>query len=107
MIALLRRQLRHTGLILGSFRGNTRGCIITEPLWGIPFNLYIAYSSLYMLALGGGNPQHRTNRPHLLDLPVGRRHQAAEAGAPLHVDTGGGHARRRRVSLQDGLNRLQ
>jgi MFS family permease len=37
---------------LGSLRGNPRGCVYTEPLWGIPFNLYTPYVSVYMLALG-------------------------------------------------------
>lgn len=35
-----------------SLRGNPRGCVYTEPLWGIPFNLYAPYISVYMLALG-------------------------------------------------------
>jgi MFS family permease len=33
-------------------KGNARGCVYTEPLWGIPFNLYAPYVSVYMLALG-------------------------------------------------------
>lgn len=33
-------------------RGNARACIYTEPLWGIPYNLYIPYVSVYMLAFG-------------------------------------------------------
>ena len=33
-------------------RGNARACIFTEPLWGIPYNLYIPYVSVYMLAFG-------------------------------------------------------
>jgi len=37
---------------LKSLRGNPRGCVYTEPLWGIPFNLYSPYVSIYMLALG-------------------------------------------------------
>jgi len=37
---------------LKSLRGNARGCVYTEPLWGIPFNLYAPYVSVYMLALG-------------------------------------------------------
>lgn len=37
---------------LKNLRGNPRGCVYTEPLWGIPFNLYIPYVSIYMLALG-------------------------------------------------------
>lgn len=36
-------------------RGNQRACILTEPLWGIPFNLFTPYLSVYMLALGVGD----------------------------------------------------
>ncbi len=32
--------------------GNSRACIYTEPLWGIPYSLYVPYMSVYMLALG-------------------------------------------------------
>lgn len=35
-----------------SLRGNARGCVFTEPLWGIPFNLYAPYHSVYMRAFG-------------------------------------------------------
>ncbi|MFZ6028097.1 MAG: MFS transporter [Chloroflexota bacterium] len=37
---------------LRDLKGNPRACVYTEPLWGIPYNLYIPYASLYMLALG-------------------------------------------------------
>lgn len=37
---------------LKNLRGNPRGCVYTEPLWGIPFNLYSPYVSIYMIALG-------------------------------------------------------
>jgi len=37
---------------LRGLRGNPRGCVYTEPLWGIPFNLYAPYVSIYMVALG-------------------------------------------------------
>lgn len=37
---------------LRNLRGNARGAVFTEPLWGIPFNLFAPYVSLYMLALG-------------------------------------------------------
>jgi MFS family permease len=37
---------------LKSLTGNPRGCVYTEPLWGIPFNLYAPYISIYMIALG-------------------------------------------------------
>ena len=36
---------------LKNLRGNPRACVYTEPLWGIPFNLYSPYVSIYMLAL--------------------------------------------------------
>jgi MFS family permease len=35
-----------------SLEGNPRACVWTEPLWGIPFQLYAPYASLYMMALG-------------------------------------------------------
>lgn len=37
---------------LAGLRGNTRACVYTEPLWGVPYNLFVPYASLYMLALG-------------------------------------------------------
>ena len=37
---------------LRRLRGNSRGCVYSEPLWGIPFNLYAPYVSVYMLSLG-------------------------------------------------------
>src|SRR5579862_8467493 len=37
---------------LRNLRGNARGAVLTEPLWGIPFNLYAPYVSIYMVALG-------------------------------------------------------
>jgi MFS family permease len=42
---------------LKSLRGNPRGCVYTEPLWGIPYNLYAPYVSVYMLALGLSDKQ--------------------------------------------------
>ncbi len=33
-------------------RGNQRACIWLEPLWGVPYNLYIPYFTLYMTQLG-------------------------------------------------------
>jgi len=42
---------------LKSLTGNPRGCVYTEPLWGIPFNLYAPYVSIYMLALGLSDKQ--------------------------------------------------
>lgn len=37
---------------LRSLTGNPRACVYTEPLWGIPFNLYAPYISIYMIAIG-------------------------------------------------------
>ena len=46
--------LRNHSLIrtLVGLTGNPRGCVYTEPLWGIPFNLYTPYVSVFMVALG-------------------------------------------------------
>jgi MFS family permease len=48
-MVLAEHSLIHT---LKHLRGNARGCVLTEPLWGIPFNLYGPYVSIYMLAFG-------------------------------------------------------
>ncbi len=37
---------------LRNLRGNIRGIVLTEPMWGIPYNLFAPYVSVYMLALG-------------------------------------------------------
>lgn len=37
---------------LKDLKGNARGVVLTEPLWGIPYNLYAPFVSLYMLSLG-------------------------------------------------------
>ncbi len=37
---------------LRTLTGNARGCVYTEPLWGIPFNLFTPYASVYMVAIG-------------------------------------------------------
>jgi MFS family permease len=42
---------------LKNLSGNPRGCVYAEPLWGIPFNLYAPYVSIYMLALGLSDKQ--------------------------------------------------
>lgn len=51
---MFKHPLIHT---LKNLRGNVRGCVYTEALWGIPFNLYSPYVSVYMLALGLGDSQ--------------------------------------------------
>ena len=41
--------------MIGTFlhvKGNPRACLWTEPLWGIPYNLYAPYIALYMVGLG-------------------------------------------------------
>ncbi len=42
---------------LKNLKGNPRAAVLTEPLWGIPFNLYAPYASLYMLTLGVSDSQ--------------------------------------------------
>lgn len=37
---------------LVNLRGNSKACVLTEPLWGIPHTLYMPFVSVYMLALG-------------------------------------------------------
>lgn len=44
---------------LTELRGNVRACVYTEPLWGIPYNLYAPYASVYMRAF------------HLADSQIG------------------------------------
>lgn len=50
----LRQKLASNYMIhtLFSLKGNGRACIWTEPLWGIPYNLYVPYVALYMTAMG-------------------------------------------------------
>ncbi len=38
-------------------RGNQRACIYPEPLWGIPYNLYAPFATLFMYALGVNDAQ--------------------------------------------------
>ncbi|HEY5585754.1 MAG TPA: MFS transporter [Ruminiclostridium sp.] len=47
-------KFRNNHLISTLFqvKGNPRICLFTEPLWGIPYNLYIPFITLYMYALG-------------------------------------------------------
>ncbi len=37
---------------LRTLKGNQRACVITEPLWAVPNNLFIPFASIYMAALG-------------------------------------------------------
>ena len=48
------RLLRKNYLVDTFFRlkGNTKVCIWTEPLWGVPYNLYKPYITRFMIAMG-------------------------------------------------------
>jgi MFS family permease len=35
-----------------TLKGNERACLWTEPLWGIPYNLFIPFASVYMAGIG-------------------------------------------------------
>lgn len=37
---------------LRSLKGNQRACVVTEPLWVIPNNLFLPFVSMYMAAIG-------------------------------------------------------
>jgi MFS family permease len=52
-------QIRQNPLVvtLKNLQGNPRAIVYTEPLWGIPYNLYLPYASVYMLALGLSDAQ--------------------------------------------------
>lgn len=53
MLRLLRMTKKHPLInVLCELKGNPRICVLTEPLWGIPFNLYAPYVGLYMAGLG-------------------------------------------------------
>lgn len=38
-------------------KGNPKACVYTEPLWGIPYNLFIPFASIYMYAIGLSDSQ--------------------------------------------------
>lgn len=50
----LKKKLMSNYMIrtLFSLEGNGKSCIWLEPLWGIPYNLYLPYVALFMTALG-------------------------------------------------------
>jgi len=53
VMSLLKRVKKHT--LVNTFRSldsNSKAVVGTEPLWGIPFNLYIPFVSLYKATLG-------------------------------------------------------
>lgn len=53
-MAKLKAFLSRNQLVNALFNltGNARACIYTEPLWGVPVNLYVPLASKYMQALG-------------------------------------------------------
>lgn len=38
--------------MFGKIKGNARVCLLFEAMWVIPYNMFITYSSVYMLSLG-------------------------------------------------------
>jgi len=44
--------MRNMIKFLFALKGNAKACLLTEPLWGIPFNLYAPFITLYMYHLG-------------------------------------------------------
>lgn len=53
------RNIRQHPLVntLLNLEGNPRASVFTEPMWGIPFNLFMPYASVYMLAIGVNDAQ--------------------------------------------------
>ena len=51
--------MKHHPLIstLLNLKGNPKVCTYTEPLWGIPYNLFVPYASIYMYSLGVSDSQ--------------------------------------------------
>ncbi|NLI60645.1 MAG: MFS transporter [Clostridiales bacterium] len=47
-----RGKLQEVGNALRSLEGNAKACVVVEPLFIIPHNLFITYTSVYMVALG-------------------------------------------------------
>ncbi len=42
---------------LRSLKGNQRACVVAEPLWAIPYNLFLPFASVYMAAIGLSDAQ--------------------------------------------------
>ena len=47
--------MREMFRFLFNLKGNAKPCLLTEPLWGIPINLYPPFVMLFMYALGLGD----------------------------------------------------
>lgn len=53
MVSKMNQLYKHPLIAtLHQVKGNARSCLFTEPLWGIPYNLYAPFITLYMYALG-------------------------------------------------------
>jgi MFS family permease len=57
MFAFARKVFDEPLSIIRGFEPNAKGCLMVEPMWGIPYNLYAPYVGLYMLALGCSDMQ--------------------------------------------------
>ncbi|MCL2841051.1 MAG: MFS transporter [Defluviitaleaceae bacterium] len=44
--------MREMFIFLKNLKGNAKACVLTEPLWAVPFNLYWPFFTLYMFSLG-------------------------------------------------------
>ena len=49
--------MREMFSFLFKLKGNAKPCILVEPLWGIPMNLYTPFVALFMFSLGLGDTQ--------------------------------------------------
>jgi len=50
LLALLRKNPMID--VICTAKGNELPCMLLEPLWGIPYNLYLPFASMYMVSLG-------------------------------------------------------
>ena len=50
LLALLRKNPMID--VIFTAQGNELPCMLTEPLWGVPYNLYLPFASMYMVSLG-------------------------------------------------------
>lgn len=60
-------------------KGNPRACLWTEPLWGIPYNLYAPYIALYMVGLGLSTAEIG----YVTSISLGMQIISAVMGGPL------------------------
>lgn len=45
------------GSTMRALKGNQRACVIAEPFWSIPYNLFLPFASMYMAAMGVSDAQ--------------------------------------------------